>query len=88
MIRDDSPFNIHAARRLETIRLSMLMEESAVQRETVLNALLRAAAARGGTMSGPMSPERAQAEAVLVKLSERGALPEDYVYPARWAKTT
>jgi hypothetical protein len=52
MIRDDSPFNIHAARRLEAIRLSMLMEESAVQRETVLNALLRAAAARGGTMSG------------------------------------
>ena len=48
----DSPFNIHAARRLESIRLSMLMEESAVQRETDLNALLRAAAARGGAMSG------------------------------------
>ncbi len=29
-----------------------------------------------------MSPERAHAEAVLVKLSERGALPEGYVYPA------
>ena len=51
MIRDDSPFNIHAARRLESIRLSMLLEESAVRRETDLGALLRAAAARGGTMS-------------------------------------
>jgi len=51
MIRDDTPFNIHAARRLESIRLSMLMEESAVQRETDINALLRAAAARGGAMS-------------------------------------
>jgi hypothetical protein len=48
----ESPFNINAARRLENIRLSMLMEESAVQREADLNALLRAAAARGGTMSG------------------------------------
>jgi hypothetical protein len=30
-----------------------------------------------------MSPERAHAEAVLTKLSKRGALPEGYVYPAR-----
>ena len=45
-------FNIHAARRLENIRLTTLLEASAVQRETDLNALLRAAAARGGAMSG------------------------------------
>jgi hypothetical protein len=45
-------FNIHAARRLESIRLSTLLEASAVQRETDLNALLRAAAAHGGAMSG------------------------------------
>lgn len=44
--------SIHAARRLEDIRLSTLLEASAVQRETDLNALLRAAAARGGAMSG------------------------------------
>ena len=35
---------VHAARRLEGIRLAMLMEKSAVQREMDLNALLRAAA--------------------------------------------
>lgn len=46
------PFNIHAARRLEKIRLSALREASAVQRETDLNALRRAAAARGIAMSG------------------------------------
>ena len=51
-MRDDTPFKVHAARRLEGIRLSMLMEESAVQRETNLNALRRAAAARAGAMSG------------------------------------
>jgi hypothetical protein len=45
-------FNIHAARRLENIRLSTLLEASAVQRETDLNALIRAAAARGVAMSG------------------------------------
>ena len=45
-------FNIHAARRSENIRLTTLLEASAVQRETDLNALLRAAAARGGAMSG------------------------------------
>ena len=45
-------FNIHAARRLENIRLSALLEASAVQREADLNALLRAAAARRGAMSG------------------------------------
>jgi hypothetical protein len=45
-------FNIHAARRLENIRLSTLLEAMAVQRDTDLNALLRAAAARGGAMSG------------------------------------
>src|ERR1035437_1944428 len=47
-------FNIHAARRLENIRLSALLEASAVQREADLNALLRAAAARRGAMSGGM----------------------------------
>jgi hypothetical protein len=45
-------FNIHAARRLEDTRLSMLLEASAVQRETNLNALIRAAAAHGGAMPG------------------------------------
>ena len=45
-------FNIHAARRLENIRLSMLLEQSAVQRDIDLGALLRAAAARGGAISG------------------------------------
>jgi hypothetical protein len=45
-------FNIHAARRLENIKIATLLEASAVQRETDLNALLRAAAARGGAMSG------------------------------------
>jgi len=42
-------FNIHAARRLENIKLSTLLEASAVQTQTDLNALLRAAAARGAT---------------------------------------
>src|ERR1017187_9100156 len=53
-------FNIHAARRLENIRLSTLLEASAVQRETDLNALLRAAAARGGAMSGGLLQEEVE----------------------------
>lgn len=52
--RMSEKFDIHAALRLESLRLSMLLEASAVKRETDLHALLRAAAARGGAMSGGM----------------------------------
>jgi hypothetical protein len=50
-------FNIHAARRLEDIRLSTLLEASAVQRETDLNALFRVAVARGAMSGGLLKQE-------------------------------
>jgi hypothetical protein len=68
MNEEDKPFNIHAARRLEDIRLSMLMEESAVQRGTELNAALRAAAARGGALSGGTLKQELD---IIFKFTER-----------------
>lgn len=44
--------NIHAARRLESIRLATLLEDSAIQRAADLHALLLDAAAHGGAFSG------------------------------------
>jgi hypothetical protein len=48
----DSKFNVQTARRLESIRLSMLHEASAIQRDTELNALTNNLAARGLAISG------------------------------------
>lgn len=50
-------FNIHGARRLEARQLAALRESSAVQRSEDLNTLLRAAAARGGALSGGLLRE-------------------------------
>jgi hypothetical protein len=68
--------NINAARRLENIRLSALMEESAVQRETELNAALRAAAATGSVLSGGTLKQ----ELDIIFKSTEGAIEKAIAY--------
>jgi len=59
-------FNLHAARRLEIIKLSTLLEDAAVQRETDLNALQRMANS-GGRLVREMEIIFSSTESIIEK---------------------
>jgi hypothetical protein len=66
-MNEPSPdFNLHAARRLENIRLSALLEDSAVQRETDLNAL-QGIANSGGRLKREMDIIFISTESIIQK---------------------